>query len=158
MRTTIWTIWLALAVGAGVAATTNSPTVKPNAVAGKGGDPGLPIPQSSFTVPKTRSEGVDPFYPESSRLQGPVVVVPSTNKAPERAALAINGFSGVQGAMSVVINGKTFEVNQESEVNTPQGRVRVRCLDIRLQEGGAVVMAVMELNGERRELYFRRSK
>jgi hypothetical protein len=68
--------------------------------------------------------------------------------------LVIKGFSGTPARPLVIINDRTFGVNDEQEVVTPQGRVRVRCIEIRLKDEATIV----EVNGGRRELRIRRGK
>lgn len=112
-----------------------------------------PIPASVFVIPKSPpGDGVDPFYPQSVRL-AKTTVSTDTNRPPERAELVIKGFSG-KPVPQVIINNGNFAVNDERDVQTPQGRVRIRCLEIRLEDKVAIIL----VNGERRELFFRPGK
>jgi hypothetical protein len=137
------------------AAGTNPPGAKPatNVVTAKAATntppAETPIPVSVFVIPRSRNEGVDPFYPLSTRFSTTPAVSTDTNRPPPRAELAIKGFSGTPANPLVIINDKTFAAKDQFEVATPQGRVRVRCLEIRPNES-----AVVEVNGERRELIF----
>lgn len=144
------------------AVTTNAPAVKPGAPATKSTAPTattnvapveIPIPQSVFVAPRSKGDGVDPFYPRSIRLEL-AAPVSSTNKTQVVGELVINGFSGTPAQPLVIINNRTFGVDEEKEVATPQGRVRVRCIEIHLKDEATMV----EVNGERRELRFRRGK
>jgi hypothetical protein len=69
---------------------------------------------------------------------------PSANSS----ALVFNGIAGTQDHRLAMINSKTFAEGEEALVNTPSGRIRVRCIEIK----GDIV--VIEVNGERRELHF----
>ena len=144
------------------AVTTNAPAAKPSApTATTNSDKSradaapveAPIPQSVFIVPRSKGDGVDPFYPHSTRLE---LVAPtsSTNKTQVVGELVIKGFSGTPAQPLVIINDRTFGVDDEKEVVTPQGRVGVRCIEIRLKDEATIV----EVNGERHELRFRRGK
>lgn len=145
------------------AATTNGPAAQPGAPAVKSATPTAttnaapaeaPIPQSVFSVPRSRGDGVDPFYPRSTRLDLTPAPISSTNKAPVVGELVIKGFSGTPAQPLVILNDRTFGVDDEKEVATPQGRVRVRCIEISLKDETTIV----EVSGERRELRFRRGK
>ena len=140
------------------AATSNGPAAKTgtNAATGKATTNAapveIPIPASVFIIPKARGEGVDPFFP-TTRPQIANTNT-STNKSSERAELVIKGISGTLASPQVIINDRTFRVGDAQEVTTPQGRIHVRCLEIRLKDEAAV----LEVNSERRELRFRNSK
>lgn len=144
----------------GHAAATNPPAAKAAASPAPAQSPpaaapaAAPIPRSVFTLPRTPpQDGVDPFYPQSTRFASVAASTAATNPAPARAELVIKGFSGTAARPLVVINDKNFAVQDQFEVSTPQGKVRVRCLEIR-----ANAAAVVEVNGERRELTFRPPK
>ncbi len=112
-----------------------------------------PIPQSTFITPKSRLDGVDPFFPFSKRLE--FVESPNrTNPPTALGELVVKGFSGTVASPLVIINDHTFGVGDEGNVTTPQGRVRIRCLEIRMKNESVTV----EANNERRELRFRISK
>ena len=149
-----------------VAATTNAPgakaTAKATAATTKAPAPAaatntapveVPIPKSVFVVPRTKGDGIDPFFPHSMRLD---LVAPtsSTNKAPVVGELVIKGFSGTEAQPLVIINDRTFGVGDDNDVVSPQGRVRVHCLEILLKEE----TTILEVNGVRRELRFRKGK
>ncbi len=119
----------------------------------------LPIPQSVFMIPKAREDGIDPFFPTSERFRAlRTTTSTSTNKPPPVLELVINGFSVTGNPPNqtyyVTINGRTLALNEEKDVVTPQGRSRVRVIEIRPAEE----IAVIEANGERRELRLRRAK
>lgn len=111
------------------------------------------IPQSVFVIPKTRTDGVDPFFPLSKRLDASTPINP-TNPPVVVGELMIKGFSGSAASPLVIINNRTFGVGDVGDVSTPQGRVRVRCLEI--HANGETV--IVEANNERRELRYRSGK
>lgn len=138
------------------AAATNTSTNTPSSKGTNAAPAEIPIPESVFTVPRSRDEGVDPFFPQSRRLAAVVATQATpTTKAPPRAELSISGFSVRTGnSPLVIINGITFGAGDKRDVITPQGRVTVRCLAISMTEKSAS----LEVNGERRELFFRVGK
>ncbi len=100
------------------------------------------IPQSAFTLPANPRDGRDPFFPDSIRPYSGGIV---RSKEPTRSVkVGLNGVS----ADFIMVNGKTIGKGEEVEVTTPGGRVKVRCLEIRLNTNSAIV----EVNGERQEL------
>ena len=152
------TLWLSPVA---FALATNAPAAKPATSTTRSAAPAttnaasveVPIPKSIFVVPTSKVEGVDPFFPLSTRL---VVAPPSTstNKPAPVAQLVIKGLSGTPERPLVIINGITFGLGDELELPKAQGRLRVRCLEINLNDETAIV----EVNGERRELRFRSGK
>jgi hypothetical protein len=104
------------------------------------------IPRSVFTIPADPEEGRDPFFPNSNRLSGArtMKLAPASADVP----LVLNGLSGPREHRLAIINNHTFAEGEEAEVNTPSGRVRVRCIEIK----GETV--VVEVAGARRELRF----
>ena len=152
------TLWLSPVA---FALATNAPAAKPATLATRPAAPAttnaasveVPIPQSVFIVPSSHVEGVDPFFPLSTRL---IVAPPttSTNKPAQVAQLVINGLSGTPERPLVIINGITFGLGDKLDLPKAQGRTRVRCLEINLNDETAIV----EVNGERRALRFRGGK
>jgi hypothetical protein len=63
--------------------------------------------------------------------------------------LKLIGISGPPNHRLPIINGRTFEVGEEAEVNTPNGKVSVKCLEVK----GDVVTVIV--NGERQILKLR---
>ena len=105
------------------------------------------VPKSIFSVPAKPQDGHDPFFPVSDRRYG-VKAAPKQDAAPTGAGLLCNGIAGAKDHRLAMINSKTFAEGEEAVVNTSEGRIRVRCLEIK----GDVV--VVEVAGERRELHF----
>ena len=112
----------------------------------------LEIPKSVFVVPASAQEGRDPFFPESTRMY--VVAVTNTQVRLPTAELVLKILSGTPASPLASINNHTFGVGEEADVLTPTGRVRVRCLEINLNDEAVLV----EVGGERRELRFPKRK
>jgi len=156
----VWTFLVSVLGSAPVAfaAATNSDTSRAGASPSKSATTNAapaaaPLPQSVFVVPKSRLEGVDPFFPLSRRLDV-MDVSNSTNKTFVVGELVVKGFSGTTATPLVIINDRTFGVGDEKEVVTAQGRARVRCIEIHLRDESVII----EANSERRELRFRSGK
>jgi hypothetical protein len=113
-----------------------------------------PPPQATFKVPTTLQEGLrDPFYPKSTHFvtRAPVQPSTSTNKEPVivHVDLKLQGISGPPNHRLPIINGRTFEVGEEAEVNSTNGKVSVRCVEVK----GDIVTVIV--NGERQVLKLR---
>ena len=110
-------------------------------------------PKSGFKQPNSPAEGKDPFYPRSITpyLNGKPIEVAPSNAVPVivDVELKLGGISGSREHPLAIINGHTFEVGEEGEVNSAHGKVHVRCLEIR--PDGVLVF----VNGQRRELRLR---
>src|SRR4051794_7769352 len=108
-------------------------------------------PPSVFTIPHTEQEGMrDPFFPRSRRIFAHAPVQAVTNvSVVKHAELKLQGISGPPNHRLPIINGKTFELNEEAEVSTPEGRVPVRIIKI---EGDTVTVQSL---GERQTLKLR---
>lgn len=111
------------------------------------------IVKSVFTMPETKNDGRDPFFPNSTRLWGlsmaaqqPVV---KESKPSGVECLALKGLSGTPSNPLAMINGRTMAKGEDAEVTTDCGRLLVHCVDITTNA------AVIEVSGERRELHLR---
>ena len=108
------------------------------------------VPRSLFTIPTTPKEGRDPFYP-SSTLGFPNANVTRTNNtvaaAPPRMSLM--GISGTREKPLAIINGRTFGKGEDQEVPSPNGKLRVKCVEIKEDS------VIIDVNGERQELRLR---
>ncbi len=115
----------------------------------------LEIPKSIYIVPTRAKEGRDPFFPNSTReyttADGKSARSAKT-AATADALLDLKGFSARPGFRLAIINDHSFGVGEEGEVNTPAGRIRIRCVAIKDDS------VVVEIGGERRELQFRLKK
>jgi hypothetical protein len=112
------------------------------------------VPRSVFADdPKT---GKDPFFPSSARRSekvpvpgsGPPTSVPAPNKN-VFDRLQLKGILGNSSRRLALINNHTFEVGEQSEVKTLEGKLNVRCWEIR--NHSVVVSFVGE--SQRKELF-----
>lgn len=112
------------------------------------GDRQTNAPGSIFEMPKTLNDGRDPFYPTSTRV---IAMTHPTKKAPPGpATLELKGISGTVDRPLAIINNRTMAVGEEQDVTTPQGRVKVMCLEIK----GTKVK--VKAQGQIRELLLRK--
>lgn len=109
-----------------------------------------PFPQSVFNIPRTLQEGRDPFYPKSTYFIGkaPAPVV-SKDPVVVHVDLKLQGFSGPPNHRLAIINGRTMEQGEEAEVNTPNGKVPVRLIEIKAES------VVVQTPADRQELKLR---
>jgi hypothetical protein len=109
------------------------------------------IPQSVFTIPANKTEGIDPFFPKSERLWArsdvaPVAAKPKTSGVD---CLTLKGLSGTPSSPLAMVNGRTMARGEDAEIVTDCGRLLVHCVDITTNS------AIIEVSGERRELRLR---
>jgi hypothetical protein len=131
-----------------------SPNAQPQANTNSKGSAAseTPAARSVFVMPKGKQEGVDPFFPHSSRPYGPVApIVVATTPEPVTVAveLKLKAISGLPEHRLALINNHTFEAGEEGEVTTNNGRMRIRCLEIHQES------AVIQVGPERREIRLR---
>ncbi|HXS67632.1 MAG TPA: hypothetical protein VN761_02245 [Candidatus Polarisedimenticolia bacterium] len=110
------------------------------------------VPKSVFTMPESKKEGCDPFFPNSTRLWGISVAaqpVVKENKPSGADCLSLKGLSGAPSNPLAMINGRTMAKGEDAEVTTDCGRLLVHCVDITTNS------AIIEVGGERRELRLR---
>ena len=106
--------------------------------------PAKPVPAHSvFVMPRSPSQGRDPFFPESLRPYDEAVT--STNRT-DAGAITIKGMSYEHGHAMVIINNHTFAVGDEGDVLSAGSHVHLRLIEIRANA------AVIEVNGLRREI------
>jgi hypothetical protein len=105
------------------------------------------IVRSVFILPASMSEGRDPFFPNSLRPYANANPVPA--RGADLTSLTINGFSGQADHRLVIINNHTFAVGDEEDVITSQGRIHVRCLEIKDNS------VLIEAEGHRQELTYK---
>jgi hypothetical protein len=118
-----------------VAAAPTSPPAAPEVVS-----------RSVFAIPANPKEGRDPFYPNSTRpydtgTAGQVHVA-------DVSSLVLRGISGPPDHRLAIINNHTFGTGDEQDLVTSQGRIHVRCIEIKT---GSVVI---ESAGQRHELKY----
>ena len=111
------------------------------------------VPRSVFVDdPKT---GKDPFFPSTARRlekvlgpSGTQTPVPAPNKN-VFDRLQLKGILGNSSRRLALINNHTFEVGEQAEVKTLEGKLNVRCWEIRNRS--VVVSFVGE--SQRKELF-----
>jgi hypothetical protein len=96
--------------------------------------------RSIFVLPSNPREGHDPFFPDSLRPYESAVV---TNHTVEITSLIFKGVSGPPDHRLVIINNHTFAAGDEGDVTTSQGRIHVRCVEIKADS------VVIEATGQR---------
>ncbi len=109
------------------------------------------VTQSVFVIPASLAEGRNPFFPPS-RLT-PMPRIPDnksgTNSLVDPTGIVLNGLTGPP-KRTAMINGRTFELNEEAEVHLPSGsKLMLRCVEIK--DDSATVI----FNGQRRQLRLR---
>jgi len=101
------------------------------------------VQHSIFIMPTSPKEGIDPFFPNSTRPYE--TTAPTTHAAPI-TSLVLRGISGSPGHRLVVINNQNFGAGDEGDVGVPGGKIHVRCLEIKEDS------VIIEAGGQRREL------
>jgi len=97
------------------------------------------VPQSTFGQPKRQAEGRDPFFPKSNRVYGmDPTPKPDTIPVPT-AELTLKGISGTPEQPLAIINNMTFTAGEENDVTTRAGKIRIRCIEIKMSEGTVLV-------------------
>jgi hypothetical protein len=102
--------------------------------------------RSVFILPSNPKEGCDPFFPNSNR---PYEIAAADNtRAGNVTSLVLKGFSGSQNHRLVIINNHTFAAGDTGDVITSEGRVHLRCIEIKTDS------VVIEVGGQRHELIY----
>ena len=112
------------------------------------------IARSTFVLPQDKSEGRDPFYPDSTYVYDQSKPSNNTNKGPVKVAvvdLKLTAIGGTSERPVASINNRTFSEGEEGEMTINGAKVQIHILDI--QEDGVI----LTVNGEQRELRFRRT-
>jgi hypothetical protein len=102
--------------------------------------------RSTFVMPANPTEGHDPFFPDSLRPYESAVV--NNNHTAEITSLIFKGVTGPPDHRLVVINNHSFGSGDEGDVTTSQGRLHIRCVEIRADS------VVIESGGQRVILNF----
>lgn len=102
------------------------------------------IARSIFTIPSNPQQGRDPFFPDSTRPYQHAVI--TSHQSNVITSLTIRGFSGPLNHRLVIINNHTFAAGDEGDVTTPDGRVHLRCIEIKTNS------VIIEVDGQRQEL------
>lgn len=126
-----------------------------NAAGGTTNAPAKPaeLAKSTFTMPRNKAEGRDPFHPNSdypyqlagakSGSKGPVSTAP--------ADLKLKGIGGTPANPIVTINDRSFGKGEDGEMTVGGSKVQIHIVEI-LEDS-----VIITVNGEQRELRFRRS-
>jgi len=118
---------------------TNAPAKSTNEVA-----------KSVFIMPRNKNEGRDPFHPASSHAWVDSQPTAGTHAPAPTVDLQLKAIGGTPDHRIATINTRNFAKGEDGEMNTTSGRIQIHIVDI-LDD--AVVLTV---NGEQRELRFRR--
>ena len=103
-------------------------------------------PRSVFLIPANPQEGRDPFYPNSTR---PYENAPAAKASMgDVRSLVLKGISGPPEHRLAIINNRTLGVGDESDLTTPQGRIHIRCVEIKDNS------VVIESGGQNHELKY----
>ena len=110
------------------------------------------VSRSVFTLPTNPTEGRDPFFPESTRLYAAYLakLVKDENKprVGDLSSLVLKGISGTANNRLAIINNHTLGIGDEQDIATPQGRIHIRCVEIKDDS------VVVESAGQRHELKY----
>jgi len=99
--------------------------------------------QSVFVIPSNAKEGRDPFFPDSNRPYEAAIA-----HTADLATLALKGISRIGDHYFAIIGTHTFGVGDEEDVLTSQGRIHVRCVEIKANS------VIIEAGGQRHELIY----
>jgi len=88
-----------------------------------------PAARASFTMPTNPKEGRDPFFPTSNRPYESVQA--NQPHVGDITSLVLKGVSGPSDHRLAIINNHTFGVGDSQDIVTPQGRIHVRCVEIK---------------------------
>ncbi|HUR47304.1 MAG TPA: hypothetical protein VMZ27_15590 [Candidatus Saccharimonadales bacterium] len=101
----------------------------------------IQIPQSIFE--SEPPGGKDPFFPNSTR--GPKILKadPVVVRIPE---ISLKGITGTVAKRLCILNNRTFEVGEESELKAGGQTVKVKCVEIKTKS------VVVTINGLEKEL------
>lgn len=106
------------------------------------------VTRSVFIIPANPKEGRDPFFPNSTRpYESMQVVVPPTHVG-DISSLVLKGISGPPDNRLAIINNRTMGVGDEQDIATPQGRIHIRCVEIKDDS------VIIESAGQRHELKY----
>ncbi len=131
-------------------------TTKPATAKGEATNPALLplLPQSVFVIPKKPTEGKDPFFPGSTRVHNVNIELKPKVTEVVVGDLYLKGISGTAAEPLAIINNITFTTGEDNDVLTSAGRMRVRCIEINMAAGTALV----QVGGQRRELRLQAKK
>jgi hypothetical protein len=104
------------------------------------------VSRSVFIIPTSPQAGRDPFFPNSNR---PYENAPAVKKGvTDITSLVLKGISGSADRRLAIINSHTFGIGDEQDLVTSQGRIHIRCVEIKTNS------VVIESGGENHELKY----
>ena len=87
------------------------------------------VTRSVFMIPTNPREGRDPFFPTSSRpYESAQAGQPHVG---DISSLVLKGVSGPPDHRLAIINNHTFGIGDSQDIVTAQGRIHVRCVEIK---------------------------
>ena len=105
-------------------------------------------PKSVFTIPVSRKDGRNPFFPDANPSKELTRISP-TNAVVDTSVFVLNGLTSLP-KRTAIINNRTFEPGEEGEVKLANGsRLLIKCVDIR-DDAAAILVG-----GQRKELKLR---
>jgi len=104
------------------------------------------VVRSVFVMPTNPNEGRDPFFPNSSRPYETAMA--GKPHIGDVSSLVLKGVSGPPDARLAIINNHTFGIGDEQDLVTSQGRIHIRCIEIKTNS------VVIESAGQRHELKY----
>ena len=111
----------------------------------------IEVAKSTFLMPRNKTEGRDPFYPSSSYPYELGASKGGSNQPPSVSVdLKLTAIGGTPDKRLCTINGRTLAKGEDGEMTVSGSKVQVHIVEI-LDES-----VVLTVNGEERELRFRR--
>jgi hypothetical protein len=104
------------------------------------------VSRSVFVIPANPKDGRDPFFPNSNRPYE--VTQLGQPRVGDITALVLKGISGPPDRRLAIINNRTLGVGDEQDLVTSQGRIHIRCIEIKDNS------VVIESAGQRYELKY----
>jgi hypothetical protein len=103
---------------------------------------GQEIQPSVFDYPNNTSKGLDPFFPDTTRLHESKS--PKQSRGPSLSDLALKSILGTPPQVIAIINNHTFATGDEGDVITQNGqRLHIHCVAINPK----AMTATVEVNG-----------
>src|SRR5690242_18624860 len=87
------------------------------------------VSRSVFVIPTNPKQGRDPFYPNSNRPYDSATA--GQVHLADVSSLVLKGVSGPPDHRLAIINSHTFAEGDEQDLVTSQGRIHVRCVEIK---------------------------
>jgi hypothetical protein len=105
----------------------------------------VPIPKSVFV--DRPDFGRDPFFPKSTRRGQAIQTTTTVQPTANFDSIVLKGISTSNEKRLAIINNKTFEAGEESDVRINGQPVRVKCVEIRDKS------IIITVNGVSKELF-----